>query len=256
MGIACERSISPISQFKVGVCVLGESGAVYLGVNIELAGASIAQAVHGEQCAVCLAVHNGEHSIRRLAVNAAPCGHCRQFLNEMAGRESLRISFQGATYSLADLLPQSFGPLELGNPFPLMAHRTQAKTLVRKAGGKAAAGGDELERLAIDAAQLSYAPYTGGLCGCAIEFDDGARFSGSYLENAAFNPALPPLQSTLVNALAGGKVRDDYARITRAVFAEVVSERPSVSHTESGTTVLHILAPAAVVDRVVLEVHP
>lgn len=30
------------------------------------------------------ALHHGERDIRKLAVSAAPCGHCRQFYSELA----------------------------------------------------------------------------------------------------------------------------------------------------------------------------
>jgi cytidine deaminase len=41
--------------------------------------------------------------------------------------------------------------------------------------------------------------------------------TGSYCENAAFNPSLSPLQAALVNLAARGK---KYSQITRAVLVE------------------------------------
>lgn len=46
---------------------------------------------------------------------------------------------------------------------------------------------------------------------------DGRIFSGSYVENAAFNPALPPLTSALVACVAANV---SYSDISRIVLAE------------------------------------
>jgi cytidine deaminase len=40
--------------------------------------------VHAEQFLVINALLHGECEIRKLAVTAAPCGHCRQFYSELA----------------------------------------------------------------------------------------------------------------------------------------------------------------------------
>ena len=39
--------------------------------------------IHGEQCLVANALLHGERGLRKLAVSAAPCGHCRQFYSEL-----------------------------------------------------------------------------------------------------------------------------------------------------------------------------
>lgn len=49
-------------------------------------------------------------------------------------------------------------------------------------------------RAAIQAANRCHAPYSHSPSGVALELKDGTIFSGSYAENAAFNPTLPPLQ--------------------------------------------------------------
>ncbi|MEG3387511.1 hypothetical protein V5H41_28630, partial [Salmonella enterica] len=40
-------------------------------------------------------------------------------------------------------------------------------------------------------------PYSHSPSGVALECKDGRIFTGSYAENAAFNPTLPPLQGAL-----------------------------------------------------------
>ncbi len=51
----------------------------------------------------------------------------------------------------------------------------------------------------------------------ALELKDGTIFSGSYAENAAFNPTLPPLQGALNLLSLNGY---DYPAIQRAILAE------------------------------------
>lgn len=73
----------PISLYHVGIAGLGKSGTIYLGVNLEFLGLPLSQAVHGEQFLVANARNHGEKELVMIALSAAPCGHCRQFLYEM-----------------------------------------------------------------------------------------------------------------------------------------------------------------------------
>lgn len=63
---------------------LAASGAAYIGVNLEFAGAPLSQSVHAEQFLAANLLLHGERRLRTLAVSAAPCGHCRQFYSELA----------------------------------------------------------------------------------------------------------------------------------------------------------------------------
>jgi cytidine deaminase len=91
------------------------SGALYLGANIEIPGNGLNQAVHAEQSALANAFAHAERGIVAIAVIAAPCGHCRQFLNEITGGSQIRVIVKGgATQTLEELLPASFGPKDLG----------------------------------------------------------------------------------------------------------------------------------------------
>jgi cytidine deaminase len=51
----------------------------------------------------------------------------------------------------------------------------------------------------------------------AILTSSGRVFAGSYIENAAFNPSLPPLQAALAGYFAVGKTAGE---ITRVVLVE------------------------------------
>ena len=54
------------------------------------------------------ALQQGEAALQHITVSAGPCGHCRQFMNELACVDTIRITFQGGTYSMQQLLPFSF----------------------------------------------------------------------------------------------------------------------------------------------------
>ena len=62
----------------------------------------------------------------------------------------------------------------------------------------------KLREAAAAAAQRSYAPYSGAAAGVALLFEDGRIAAGSYLESAAFNPSMPPMQAALITAIAEG----------------------------------------------------
>ncbi len=48
--------------------------------------------IHAEQCLIANALLHGERGLRKLAVSAAPCGHCRQFYSELCCAVRLRCS--------------------------------------------------------------------------------------------------------------------------------------------------------------------
>ena len=76
-------------------CVgLGASGRLYVGVNLEFPCLPLHNSVHAEQFLVVNALQHGELELVKLAVSAAPCGHCRQFLSELccAVREGAAFS--------------------------------------------------------------------------------------------------------------------------------------------------------------------
>src|SRR2546426_3535853 len=103
------------SGFKVGAVCEGASGNIYFGANLELASAPLGFTIHAEQSAIVNALAHGDKAIRRLAVTSAPCGHCRQFLNELTTASTLQVMIAGRPRTtLAVLLPGSFGPADLG----------------------------------------------------------------------------------------------------------------------------------------------
>lgn len=108
------RAYAPYSRFKVGAAVLGTTGRIYCGCNVE--NASFGLTVCAERVAVFQAVAAGERELTALAVvsdapvPAMPCGACRQVMAEF-GIElvvAANLAGQYRCIRLSDLLPQAF----------------------------------------------------------------------------------------------------------------------------------------------------
>lgn len=193
VGYAKPRARCEVSGFQVGAAGLTLEGEVFLGVNLEFGGASFAQTVHAEQFLVSWSRANSLAPLTTLAVSAAPCGHCRQFMREFDqdGRLSLLIAGEPALEAAA-LLPRAFTPRDLGVEEPF--HRALLNMVED----------DGLADAARSAAACSYTPYSRMPAGAAVRARDGRVFTGAALENAAYNPGLPPFQAALVCCHANG----------------------------------------------------
>jgi cytidine deaminase len=243
IGLAAEWARPGVSGFRVGAVGQGESGALYLGANLEFEGAALGQTVHAEQAVVANAAAHGEAGLVRLAVSAPPCGHCRQFLYELASAGRLEIFLSGkAPVRIADFLPGAFGPADLGVSGGMLAGAAHGLA------GASEGETDALEAAAAVAANSSYAPYSRAWGGAALQVADGRIFAGPYLENAAFNPSLPPLQAAYVSAVLGGCGPAD---IVAAAIAQPADSK--VDHVRSGRLLLDQLAPQASLSGVILR---
>ncbi|WP_419963684.1 cytidine deaminase [Pantoea vagans] len=207
--LAASCAVATVSHFNVGAIARGVSGNWYFGANMEFVGTPMQQTVHAEQSAITHAWLRGERQLETITVNYTPCGHCRQFMNELNSGTSIRISLpQRATSTLADYLPDAFGPRDLNITTFLMDEVDHGYV----------AEGDDLVQAAVTAANTSHAPYSQSHAGVALLTADGKIVAGRYAENAAFNPSFPPLQAALVLLnMQGGDVR----QIKKAVLAEV-----------------------------------
>jgi cytidine deaminase len=117
---AAGNAYAPYSEFPVGAAVVGASGKLYAGCNVENASFGLCNCA--ERTAIFTAVAAGEKSIKAVAVYTptplptAPCGACRQVINEF-GPEALVISIcdtkNRIETSLTALLPGAFGPGDL-----------------------------------------------------------------------------------------------------------------------------------------------
>ncbi|GJM21315.1 MAG: cytidine deaminase [Planctomycetota bacterium] len=112
------RAHAPYSAFRVGAALLDEHGGVHLGANVE--NASYGLSCCAERVAVFRAVADGVTRFTQIAVisrgGVAPCGACRQVLNEFAPDLTLHLADETGphrTLTLSTLLPEAFGPAQL-----------------------------------------------------------------------------------------------------------------------------------------------
>jgi cytidine deaminase len=118
---ALANAHAPYSRFRVGAALEAEDGRVFVGANVENASYGLTNCA--ERVALGAAVVAGARRFRRIVVvtesnpPAAPCGACRQALAEFG--LDIVVEAVGGTqvrrWRLADLLPDAFGPADLGS---------------------------------------------------------------------------------------------------------------------------------------------
>lgn len=127
---ARQRAYAPYSRFLVGAALLDSEGRIWMGCNVE--NASYPAGSCAERNAVCKAVSEGARDFSAIAICGAPqdaensgefpecppCGICRQVMREF-GRPEMEIVLvkserEYRVLTLAELLPESFGPDHLG----------------------------------------------------------------------------------------------------------------------------------------------
>ena len=121
--LARKKSYSPYSSFKVGAAVLTRDNRIYTGCNIE--NAAYSPGICAERNAIYKAVSEGARHFLAIAVTggakdepdsyAFPCGVCRQVMREFVNPDDFVVIVAKSTedykiYTLAQLLPDSFGP--------------------------------------------------------------------------------------------------------------------------------------------------
>jgi cytidine deaminase len=121
-----ERAYAPYSKFFVGAAVLDEQGRVFAGCNVE--NAAYPQGWCAETSALAQMIGAGGRQVLALAVvgvaeeAVTPCGGCRQKLREFAAADcpvwAADLHTVRARFTLAQLLPASFGPGHLITPTP------------------------------------------------------------------------------------------------------------------------------------------
>ncbi|XP_077225295.1 cytidine deaminase 1-like [Tasmannia lanceolata] len=251
----------PISNYQVGAVGLGSDGRIFFGVNLEFPGLPLNHSVHAEQFLITNAGLNGSARIEYIAVSSAPCGHCRQFLQEIRGGSEIKIRITSeenqnpsqtsqlgelAFSPLSHFLPHRFGPddlLDKDVPLLLEPHHYGlflAETDKNRhcCNGFGAGSFEELKRAALEAANRAHAPYSGCPSGVSIVDSRGRIFSGSYAESAAYNPSLGPLQAALVAYVAGG---GSYDQIVGAVLVE--KEAAVVGQESTARLLLESISP-------------
>ena len=118
---ARERAYAPYSGFMVGAALLGKSGKVYFGCNVENAGYSATNCA--ERTAFFKAISDGEHEFEAIAIVGGkkgealtfctPCGVCRQVMAEFCDGDFpvvLGTPDKYEIHKLSELLPMAFTP--------------------------------------------------------------------------------------------------------------------------------------------------
>lgn len=115
---ASDNAYSPYSGVRVGASVLDEHGKVWSGCNVENASYGLTQCAERNALAAAINAGMTPGTAQTLLVYAtgfevlAPCGACRQVMNELLANDAVIISCQSETdfrsWSIAELLPDSF----------------------------------------------------------------------------------------------------------------------------------------------------
>ena len=121
---AMSRAYAPYSDFAVGAALLDEQGRIHCGANVE--NAAYPNGICAETSAIAIKVNAGGSRIERIAVAGGadagdilctPCSGCRQRIREFAAPDTVIIianpGGEQQRFTLADLLPHSFGPENL-----------------------------------------------------------------------------------------------------------------------------------------------
>ena len=136
---AKEYARPPTSNFHVGAACCTNRGNVFVGVNVEVEKCALHRSIHAEQCMIMNAKFHMDgglekcdddddddkekenqkekEKIVKIAITHAPCGHCRQFINELRDARDILILLPGMDATpFGALLPYAFGPLDLEVP--------------------------------------------------------------------------------------------------------------------------------------------
>jgi len=119
---AAGRAYCPYSRFTVGAAVLTDRGEIFSGCNVE--NASYGLTICAERNAIFQAVARSEKPLVIQAVlvftptsePTAPCGACRQVINEFGPEAQIFSVCDGTAMiesRLSGLLPKAFGPANL-----------------------------------------------------------------------------------------------------------------------------------------------
>jgi cytidine deaminase len=226
----------PFSDFKVGTALLTWDGRVYTGVNTENTGLNLT--IHGEMSAVNAAISDGVlrqaanvglnpfNCFKAIAVTceqvneAWPCGHCRDYLSSFGvgmdvvvpdnnnsvlwkslkrvlpfappAQELIRLTRSGDLLKALDQAHQVRPPHKAGH-----IELTQSKSRIH----------GELLQMALNAAQLAYAPYSKRPSGAAVLLYDGSVYTGGSVENVGYTLSAQPEQVALNAAIANGALQ-------------------------------------------------
>ena len=115
---AMSHAYAPYSSFYVGAAIRDENGQIHSGANVE--NAAYPQGACAEVGAISAMIMAGGRKIDAIAVAGkgnvlcTPCGGCRQRIREFAEAATpiiiADVTGERARFTLAEILPHSFGP--------------------------------------------------------------------------------------------------------------------------------------------------
>ncbi len=116
-----KNAYAPYSKYKVGAALIGKSGRIYTGVNVE--SAAYPSGICAERTAVFSGVTAGEKRFDTIVVatenGGFPCGACRQVMAEFGlDLHVIMVNKKGTITqeaTLRELLPGAFTPDVLKN---------------------------------------------------------------------------------------------------------------------------------------------
>ena len=117
---ASRQAYCRYSKFRVGAAVLSSEGKIFSGCNVE--NASYGLTICAERNAVFQLAAAGQRRIAAVVIYTptakptAPCGACRQVINEFGPRAEILSVCRGKQTlraRLDELLPEAFGPKNL-----------------------------------------------------------------------------------------------------------------------------------------------
>lgn len=124
---ARKMAYTPYSHFQVGAALLTTDGKIYRGCNIENAAytptncaertAFFKAVSEDERAFAAIAIVGGAEDAKKLDF-CAPCGVCRQVMEEFCDEEAFEIVLARSVdeyeiYTLKELFPKGFGPKNL-----------------------------------------------------------------------------------------------------------------------------------------------
>lgn len=113
---AAVNSYSPYSNFPVGVAGFADDGRVVCGANVENASYGVTLCAECSMVSALYATGGGRltavYCVDANGDPLMPCGRCRQLLYEHGG-SALAVMTPEGVRTMAEILPQAFGPWDL-----------------------------------------------------------------------------------------------------------------------------------------------
>lgn len=103
------KAYAPYSKFLVGCAILTRDGTLFEGVNVENGAYPLGICAEKNGIGTAITTGYGPGDFEVLAVNASPCGGCRQWFQELGfDRIVFRNRGEVVTSTPDGLLPESF----------------------------------------------------------------------------------------------------------------------------------------------------